>query len=118
MCKNDDEEERQYAEAADDRRPFVAMVEGDGESGRRVVYAMESTGEGADDGYALSDDAVDELDDYREQVERDDDRELSAGTCTRMEGSFDGLTIDGAQDVATRVADVVWNTDNWEDRTA
>lgn len=117
MCKNDDEVERQYAEAADDRRPFVAMVEGGGESGRKVVYDMSSTGEGPD-GYILSDDAVEELDGYRKQVERDDDHELRAGECTLMEGSFTGLTIDGAQEVATRVVVIVWDGDNWEDRTA
>lgn len=113
MCKNGDEVDRQYERAEDDRRPFVAMTEEDGASTRRVVYSMSPTGGGTDRGYVLSDDAVERIDACWDQIEPESDVEER----TETEGTFRGLTIDDAQDVADRVADIVWNTDNWETQT-
>lgn len=117
MCKNDDEVDRQYERAEDDRRPFVAMTEEDGSPTRRVVYAMDPTGGGTDRGYVLSNDAVERIDDHRVRAERESEREVGVGECSETDGTVRGLTVDDAQDVASRVADIVWNTDNWETRT-
>ena len=115
MCKNSDEMSGQYEEARDDRRPFIAMTEEAGVPRRRVVYDMSSTGR-ENQRYVLSHDAVKQIRRYRDELERDNGDESDIGECDETEGTISGLTAGDAQDVAIQVAEVVWNTDNWETR--
>lgn len=119
VCGDTKEKNEVYEEAKDGQYPFLAVIDEDDMPGWRVLYIMDPTGEGRKEWYVLSDNAIKEVDEYRDEYEQYIQQgALEQGVvieqCTAEEGGLHGLSKADAQNLASRFADIVWDTDNWE----
>lgn len=117
VCPNRDEKEQAYEEAKGEQRPFVAVTDEEDMPGWRALYRMDPTGEGRENWYVLTNEAVTEVDDQRDRFEDYMEHDAVIEGCSMDEGALHGLSRADAEDLANRFADVVWDKDNWEERT-
>lgn len=117
VCDNIEEKEEEFEKAKEDQRPFLAVTDEEDLPGWRAVYMMDSTGEGRENWYYLTDSAVDEVEEHRSQFEQYLVEDSWVSSCSNTEGELHGLSKDDAKALADRFADVVWDEDNWKEVT-
>jgi len=108
---------REFERAKEDQQPFLAVTDEEDLPGWRAVYMMDSTGEGRENWYFLTDSAVEEAEEYRSQYEQYLIEDSWVSSCSNTEGELHGLSEDDAKALADRFADVVWDEDNWKEVT-
>jgi len=115
ICVNLEEIREEKKRAKEGQRPFVAVTDETAMSGWRARYMMDQTGQDRESWYFLLKSAVDEVDEQREQfVQYIEHDEVVIERCGVKEGALHGLNKKDAKDLASRFADVVWDTSNWE----
>ena len=117
VCDSTEEKEEEFEKAKEDQRPFLAVTDEDDFPGWRAVYMMDSTGEGRENWYYLTDSAVEEVEGHRTQFKQNLVEDSWVSPCSNTEGELHGLSKDDAKALADRFADVVWDEGNWKEVT-
>ena len=115
ICTNQQEIREERKKAKQGQRPFVAVTDETAMPGWRARYMMDQTGQDREPWYFLTKSALNEVDEQREQfVQYIEHDEVVIERCSVKEGALHGLNKTDAKDLASRFADVVWDTSNWK----
>ncbi|WP_049970445.1 hypothetical protein [Haladaptatus cibarius] len=114
VCSSIDEKNEEYQEAQNEQRPFLAVVDDDDLPGWQAIYVMDTTGEGRENWYYLTDEGVEMVEKHRSSSENHLEHDSWTANCSDIRGELHGLAKGDAEYLADKFAEVVWDEDYWK----